>query len=217
MDRGCSGTPGLPSRVPSKICSGGNGSPPGGQISLDSRTVKYHILQCSAAWLEYELRQLATAWPSWYSNRCFFRLRQETSTTCASKTQLIPRATTTLWIQSLLLVPSWPFSRYSSSPFLLFFPPPPHALSVPSISFLPYPSFTPATCWRAEMGEGPSSCLQVGIVLFRVGKKENIQKKLKSFKVTGNWEEASLGLPTLDSSRYEAVGRMPIAPDTGIS
>lgn len=112
----------------------------------------------------------------------FLGYGRETSTTCASETQLIPRATTTLWIQGLLLVPSWPFSRYSSSPFLLFFPPPPHALSVPSISFLPYPSFTPAPCWRAEMGVGPSSCLQVGIVLFRVGKKKTSKRNWKASK-----------------------------------
>ena len=61
VDRGCSGSVGLPSRVPGKIFSGENGSPPGGQISLGSRRVKYHIPQCSAAWLEYELRQMGTA------------------------------------------------------------------------------------------------------------------------------------------------------------
>lgn len=69
--RACSDAVGLPSRVLGKLCSGGNGTPPGGQISLSSRRVKYHIPQCSAAWLQFESRQLATVWPSWCSNRCF--------------------------------------------------------------------------------------------------------------------------------------------------
>lgn len=40
---------------------------------------------------------------------------------------------------------------------------------------------------------------------------------MKSFKVTGNWEEASLDLPTSDSARREAAGELPVAHDAGIS
>lgn len=34
------------------------------------------------------------------------------------------------------------------------------------------------------------------------GRKESIHRKVKSFKVTGCWEEASLGLPTLNSGSW---------------
>ena len=76
---------------------------------------------------------------------------------------------------SLLLALSWPL-------FLLFLPSlwPFHPLH----SFLQYPSFTPAACWRAEMGEGPgcSSRLQVASVLFRVEWKKTSKGKWKSSK-----------------------------------
>lgn len=76
-----------------------------------------------------------------------------------SETEPMPRAAI-LWIQSsvgtlLAFLPPFPPSLW-----------PLHALH----SFLLYPSFTPAPCWRAETGEGPgcSSRLQVASVLFRV-------------------------------------------------
>lgn len=49
------------------------------------------------------------------------------------------------------------------------------------------------------------------------GRKENIQRKVKSFRVTGNWEEPSLSFSALDSGRCEAAGELPAAHDTGIS
>lgn len=66
------------------------------------------------------------------------------------------------------------------------------------------------------MGEGPgySGCLQVGIVLLRVGRKES--EKLHSDH-NGTWEQARLGLPTLDLGRCEAAGEQPVAPGTGLA
>lgn len=74
-----------------------------------------------------------------------------------------------LWIQS------------SVGSLLAFLPTPVPSLCPlhPLRSYLPYPGFTPAPCWRAEMGEGPgcSSRLQVGSVLFRLEGKETSEGK----------------------------------------
>lgn len=45
--------------------------------------------------------------------------------------------------------------------------------------------------------------------------EQSIQREVKSFKVTGSWEEAGLGLAALDSGRCEASGELPVARDTG--
>lgn len=122
-----------------------------------------------------------------------------------SETEPIPRAAT-LWIQS------------SVGTLLAFLPPfPPLLMASPCTPLLSTVSKL-YTCSMLEGWDGRRARLQQslagGFCVVQGGMKENTQRQMKSLKVPGNWEEVSLGLPTVGSGRCEAAAELPVAHDT---